>query len=201
VIKHGFLIAALVLVGALSASAQEIEITASGTITSSQDSSIEVGTPITLTFDISSATPGVLIESGSEEYTDATGSGTAVFGNYSLTYQGISVDVFHDQPDGSYGYQFISNPSSYVALFSSNPVTSGSSLADVQVLPLSDFNQTNSFFYYSSGTSGQVTGQINSYTVTETPEPPLPMLAALGLIATAVVGLKWQWRRRQDRFS
>jgi hypothetical protein len=207
------LIAGIVVALLFSAAhAQIIQIQAQGTISfiSGTDSSVQIGTPFTLTFTLDTSTPlsssGMYTPSGYPptamynywEYQQLSDvSVSENFGDYALSFQSeplTEIDAFPVTNDpGSVNYLFFldlsSDSSSNFAEFESDSVTVPSSATVPTVaiygkLPEGYF--LNESVLFAPSADATAVGSVTSFTIQPIPEPSTYGLVALSLLLLAV---------------
>ena len=180
--------------------AQVIDLTAYGTVTTTYNSSVEVGSPFTYDYvideDASSTARGSTYATYLDSSSDA--SGTETFGGYTFTqtdYSGAA--VYNDYSEG-YGYNltndspntngYYQNASLLLISYTHPSVATDTSLSSIGQFPISDFNGYTSFDFVSVDEEGdsEVFGNITSYTVQIIPEPSESYLFGGGLFLLAL---------------
>ena len=199
------LVFSLLALGAVSASAQIIEVTAVGQVTSTVgtfDPDVHVGDPVTVTYDLALNTPGV-VESGALNYTEYNTYASFTAGSFTMVSMGSvnSATVF----SGSalyYGYQERSNFNLTVPVYSdlvllsySTPaVAPTTALTSIQEFPVSDFDTEAYANFIDNVDEFGVNASLTSYTV-RTIAAPEPASFLYGfLVVLAVVALRTRFR-------
>jgi len=186
--------------------AQVLVLTASGVITSTSgyDSSVQIGTPFTVSYSIDLVSSGTIVSSPGVGSFEASGSpndtASVLFGDYAYNFDDLAGGIYSGV-QGLYGYSFeiagsdaASNPEnfqSYLYLLSTTTpaVAPNTQLGSIQTFPITDFNDYSTFSFdgpsdSSPPTSPELGGSVTSYSVVTraAPEPPTLTTMLIGLI-------------------
>jgi len=161
---------------------------------------IDLGTPFsgTYTFD-STASNDIVGDPSSGSYASPLGTFTLDLGGLALSFTGLSVVTFDTSFFDFYGVVHSENPTpdspTGVTISISLPDATGMALSSNALLlvppSLAAFDVTNSFFFTDTidGNQVEVGGALDSLTCgagCSVPEPPVPMLLAIGVVVLAL---------------